>query len=227
VYARYWLDNSGPAPRGNLPVTVHTEPSVVGSADPHELTVRVSSDRTDDAVDVPVHVVVPEGWVAEPANFVTRVDPGQFTAQAVRIAPAPDASDGMWWVRVQAEVAGQVVEDVTRVLLGSNRERELTVDVSGPAELRPGDAGSIDVMLRSAARSTISARVQICSPWHTWELLPTWDTGIELAADEARTMRLPVSVPHAAPSGSWWAVVKVSAAGLLHYSEPVVLRVGR
>ncbi len=225
VYTRYWLDNTGPAPRGNLPVAVHCEPSLVEGTGPFELAVRVASDRSDAASDVPVRVVVPAGWQAEPATFRASIDPGGWVEQPVRLVAPDELADGTWWIRVLAEVDGDVLEDVTRVLTGPARERELSVDVAAAAELRRGERGRIDVTLASAARSTIAARVQLVSPWHTWELLPQWDTGAELAPGERRVLSLPVTAGTSAPLGSWWAVVKVSAAGLLTYSEPVLLTV--
>jgi len=36
-----------------------------------------------------------------------------------------------------------------------------------------------------------------------------------------------VVVPESAPEGAWWALVKVAAAGMLHYSPPVELVVGQ
>jgi alpha-mannosidase len=225
VYARYWLNNTGPAPRGNLPVTVHCEPSIVDfGGEDVELTVRVASDSTQQA-DVAVCVVAPDGWTAEPTALDTTVAPGAFTEHAVRLSPAADLAHGSWWVRVQADVGGQVVEDVTRVLVGTVTESELSVAVSGPAPLAPGDADSIEVRLTSSAPSEVAAQVQLISPWHTWELLPRWDTGVLVAPGAETVLNLPVVVPPGAPTGTWWALVKVAAAGALHYSAPVELAV--
>src|SRR5206468_11414573 len=97
------------------------------------------------------------------------------------------------------------------------------VDVRGPAPLRPGEAGSVQVNLASSARTDVSARVQLISPWHTWELLPSWDTGVDVVAGGSATLNLPVDVPASTTPGAGWGVGKVAAAGLLHYSEPVEL----
>jgi alpha-mannosidase len=223
VYTRYWLDNTGPAPRGNLPVTVHVEPPVVEPSGPYDLTVRVASDRTDETVDVPVRLVVPDGWRVDPPRVDAIVLPGEYVETAVRVIPPDRLADGIWWVRAQAETGGQVVEDVSRALVGANPPPELTVDVRGPAPLRPGEAGSVQVNLASSARTDVSARVQLISPWHTWELLPSWDTGVDVVAGGSATLNLPVDVPASTTPGAWWVVVKVAAAGLLHYSEPVEL----
>ena len=225
VYTRYWLDNTGPAPRGNLPVTVHVEPQVVRTAEPFELTVRVASDRTDAAAAVPVRLAVPDGWRAEPAQLRLDVAPGGHRDATVRITPPDGLADGSWWVRAQAESGGQLLEDVVRVLAGPAREPELRVEVRGPQPLRPGEHGRVEVTLSSAARSQLAARVQLIGPWHTWELLPEWDAGASLTPGGRQLLSLPVEVPPGTPPGAWWLVVKVAAAGLLHYSAPVELQV--
>jgi alpha-mannosidase len=225
AYSRYWLNNTGPAPRGNLPMTVHAEPPLVEwSRGAIELTVRVSSDSAV-AADVPVHIVVPAGWRAEPSELQTSVQPGEFTEHAVRVSPAPDAVDGSWWIRTQAHIGGQLIEDVTRVLVGTVGDPELSVALSGPPALSPGEVGSVDVRIGSTARSPISAQVQLISPWHTWDLLPHWDTGAAIAPGEEAVVSVPVQVPIGAEPGTWWVLVKVAAAGALHYSEPIALEV--
>jgi hypothetical protein len=222
-YARYWLNNTGPAPRGNLPVTMHTEPSLVDyDGGPVELVVRVASDRST-AAEAAVTVVVPEGWTAEPSRFEATVPGGEFAEQSVTVVPSADLADGSWWIRVRAAAGAETVEDVTRVLVGSVTEPELSVDVTGPGPLEPGASGSIDVRLSSSARSEISAQVQLISPWHTWELLPSWDTGALVAPGASATVSVPVQVPLGTEPGTWWVLAKVAAAGALHYTEPVSL----
>jgi len=223
VYARYWLDNTGPAPRGNLPVTVHLEPPVVEPTGPYDLTVRVASDRTDRAEQLPVRLVVPAGWQVEPAALDVTVAAGEYVEATAHVTPPPDVADGVWWVRAQAETGGQLVEDVSRALVGTDPPAELAVAVQGPGPLRPGERGELTVTVTSGARSDIAARVQLISPWHTWELVPEWDTGVAVAAGDSATLALPVVVPVGTVAGAWWVVVKVAAAGRLHYGEPVEL----
>ena len=62
VPARYWLENAGPAPAGNLPVSVHASPSrAVG---PVELRVSVASSLADAEWTGVVTVTAPEGWTS-------------------------------------------------------------------------------------------------------------------------------------------------------------------
>jgi alpha-mannosidase len=227
VYTRYWLNNTGPAPAGNLPVSVHVDPQVIDEpvgAEGIELTVRVASDRTDAAVDVPLRLVLPDGWSADREEFVSAVPPGEFVEHTVRVSPPTQPQDGTAWLRVQAEVGEQTIEDVARVLVGTVPP-ELTVSVTGPQPLEAGEHGAVEVDLISAANSGMSVQVQLISPWHTWELIPIWNSGAALAPGGRQTVSFPVEVPVGAASGTWWALVKVGAAGRLHYSEPVVLEV--
>ena len=226
AYARYWLNNTGPAPRGNLPMTVHCEPSVVEAGDgvdgPVEITVRVASDSSVETA-ASLRVVVPDGWQAQPADFDVAVPPGGFAERQVQVTAPGQVPDGSWWVRVQAGADGHLVEDVTRVLVGTVTDAELAVTVTGPGPLGPGSEGAIEIALTSTARSELVAQVQLVSPWHTWELVPSWDTGATVAAGSTETVRLPVRVPPGTAPGRWWVLAKVAAAGGLYYSEPVEL----
>jgi len=225
VYSRYWLNNTGPAPRGGMPVTVHSDPPVVPwpADDGIQLTVTVASDRTDHAVDVPVRLIVPPGWEAEPAAFHAHLAPGEHIQQAVRVTPPGVIADGSWWIRAQATASGEVIEDVTRVVAGDASGPELSATLTGPAPLAPGEAGVVEIGLTNQARTPVTTHVQLISPWHTWDLLPSWQTRAELTAGAATTLSLPVQVPVTAQPGSWWLLAKLATAGMLHYTEPVPL----
>jgi len=229
TYARYWLDNTGPAPIGGMPVTVHAEPSVVeraeGASDPIEVTVTVSSDRTDETVDTEVELIVPPGWSAEPARVPVSLPPGGYTQTTVRVQPAADTAPGIWWVRSRIETGSQAVEDITRVLVGANAAREVEVELVGPDPLTPGADDRLVVAVTNHARSAVSGRVQLISPWHTWELVDTWDTGVTVEPGETARVSFAVHARAGVEDGSWWALAKVAVAGSLHYTEPVELTV--
>ncbi len=226
TYARYWLDNTGPAPIGAMPVCVHVEPQVVESDDtPIEVRVTVSSERTDATVDTTVEVVVPSGWSAEPASFPVSLAPGDFVQQAVTVHPG-SAQPGIYWVRSRIDVDGHAIEDVTRVLVGAV-DREFDVALDALPVLRPGDAQVLTATITNRARTAIAGRVQLISPWHTWNLVDEWDTGVAVEAGESTQVPFAVHVPPGAETGTWWALVKVSMAGSLHYTEPIELVVAR
>lgn len=91
--------------------------------------------------------------------------------------------------------------------------------------LAPGEAGTLDVHVTSDARTPVHVQAQLISPWQTFDLFPHWNTGTEIPARGEHTLRFPVSVPAGTRPGRWWAVVKLAAAGWLHYTEAVEIEV--
>ncbi len=231
VYSRYWLNNTGPAPRGNLPVAVHLEPQVLTrpvAGGTVTAGATLASDLTDSAAEVSWSLLLPEGWGAQGLG-ASRVplDAGGHHEVQLELDPG-EAGPGVYWVRLQAQVDGQTVEDVLRVIIGDVAETELTVTTLTPQlQLAPGEQGRLEVRLDSTAATATSAQVQLVSPWQSWDLLPEWNTGAELAARGSATLDLPVRVPASAEPGSWWVLVKVASAGLLHYGQPIRLEVRR
>ncbi|MBO0837703.1 MAG: hypothetical protein J2P28_19630, partial [Actinobacteria bacterium] len=225
VYSRYWLNNSGPAPRGGLPVAVHSSPAVAHwpGGQEVELTIAISSDRTDEAVDIPVRLIAPAGWQSEPAAFHVQLEPGQHVQQVVRVTPPASLADGSWWIRAQATAGGQIIEDVTRIVVGTPSEPELSATLTAPGPLAPGDATAVEVVLANHARTDVITSVQLISPWHTWDLLPAWHAQAQPPAGGHATVSLPVQVPISALPGTWWLLAKLATAGILHYTEPVPL----
>ncbi|EPJ38029.1 hypothetical protein STAFG_4909 [Streptomyces afghaniensis 772] len=92
VATRYWLHNSGPAPRGNMPVAVYLSPIALTADGPVTATVRVSSELTDAPVSGTVAFEVPPGWSAEPATLPYTLGPGGFTLTDITVTPPPDPS---------------------------------------------------------------------------------------------------------------------------------------
>lgn len=229
TYARYWLDNTGPAPIGAMPVTVHAEPTVVEraarSGEPIEITVTVASDRTDAAVDTEVELIVPHGWTAEPDRIPVSLPPGGFVRETVRVTPDGRSAPGIWWVRSRIDTGAQTVEDVTRVLVGESETPEIELALAGPEPLAIGDDDRLVAALTNHARTAVSARVQLISPWHTWELIDTWDTGITVEPGDTAHVTFACHARAGAEAGTWWALAKVAVAGRVHYSEPVELAV--
>ncbi|HEY8300986.1 MAG TPA: NEW3 domain-containing protein [Jatrophihabitans sp.] len=229
TYARYWLDNTGPAPIGGMVTAVHAEPTVVerapGAGGPIDLAVTVASDRTDASTDTEVQLIVPTGWTAEPSTVAVSVPPGGFADLSVQVHPAEDAAPGIYWVRSRIPTGGQVIEDVTRVIIGASEAPELEVALAGPDVVDIGADARLVATVTNHARSPVSARVQLISPWHTWDVVDTWDTGVTV--EPGGTARVTFAC-HAGPGtapGTWWALAKVAGAGVVHFTEPVVLTV--
>ncbi|WP_214410637.1 NEW3 domain-containing protein [Sphaerisporangium fuscum] len=229
VYTRYWLNNTGPAPAGNIPVAVHLSESGLAVSGPVEPVVSVASGLTEAEVSGVVTVLPPEGWTCEPAERPYVLAPGGHAAFPVRVVPPDGAEPGEYWLRARTTYGGQVYEDVTRLYVGERRAAGLEVDLRTPrVRLAPGgpdSTGAVEVLLRSEARGEVSVQAQLISPWHTFELVPEWNTGVVVPARGEALLRFVLQVPPGTRPGRWWAVVKLACAGWLHYTEAVEIEV--
>ncbi|MYW63112.1 alpha-mannosidase [Streptomyces sp. SID8379] len=224
VFTRYWLHNTGPAPTGNLPVAVHLDPPVLHGA--AETTVTVASSLAAHPAAGEVHLILPEGWSADTTVIPYAIEPDGHLAHRTRVAPPDDAEPGTYWLRARTTHDGQTYEDVTRAVIGAESVTEPTAKLLTPVvRLAAGERGTIEVRLASDVLTPVTVQAQLISPWQTFGLFPQWNTGAEVPARGAHTLRFPVSVPFGARPGRWWAVVKLAAAGRLHYTEAVEVEV--
>ncbi|MFE7160443.1 NEW3 domain-containing protein [Streptomyces sp. NPDC057636] len=224
VFTRYWLHNTGPAPTGNLPVAVHLHPPVLHGAG--DVTLTVASGLTEASTAGEVRLLLPEGWSADTTAVPYDLEPGGHLAHELRVTPAPSAEPGTYWLRARTTYDGQTFEDVTRVLIGEAPSAEPVATLRTAAlRLAPGEAGTLDVHVTSDARTPVHVQAQLISPWQTFDLFPRWNTGAEVPARGEHTLSFPVSVPAGTRPGRWWAVVKLAAAGWLHYTEAVEIEV--
>ncbi|ETK37529.1 glycoside hydrolase family 38 C-terminal domain-containing protein [Microbispora sp. ATCC PTA-5024] len=232
VYTRYWLNNTGPAPLGNVPVAVHLEPQDLDVEGPAELTLSVASNLTVDEASGVVTLTAPAGWAVEPAVRPYALAPGGHAVVPVRLTPPEDAEGGLYTFTATTEYGGQTYQDVTRLHVGGRRHPGLDVRLEGLGDppflrLSPGGRAEIVVRLQSEALSPLSVQAQLISPWHTFELFPMWNTGVVVPPAGDAEVRFPVRVPAGARPGRWWALVKVACAGWLHYTDTVEIEVGR
>ncbi|GAA4224988.1 alpha-mannosidase [Streptosporangium album] len=224
VHTRYWLHNTGPAPTGNLPVSVHL--SRTDTADPAGLAVTVASSLTRQEVSGLLTLIPPEGWSCDPSEHPYVLAPGGHIEVPVALEVPAGAEPGAYWLRARTSHGGQVFEDVTRVHVGGVHEVGLDVTLRTPSvRLAPGGSGLVEVRLGSSARTEVSAQAQLISPWQTFELFPEWNTGTTVPARGVADLRFAVRVPRGTRPGRWWAVVKVACAGWLHYTETVEIEV--
>ncbi|GAA3796347.1 NEW3 domain-containing protein [Sphaerisporangium flaviroseum] len=232
VYTRYWLNNTGPAPAGNMPVAVHLSRTDVAVSGPVKLEVTIASGLTEGEVSGVVTFTAPDGWTCEPAERPYALPPGGHASVPVRVVPADGAEPGVYWLRAGTSHGGQAYEDVTRLHVGGGQDTRLEVVVETPhVRLTPGDSaaasGAVEVLLRSPARTDVSVQAQLISPWHTFELIPEWNTGVVVPARGEARLRFDVQAPPGTRPGHWWAVVKLASAGQLHYTEAVRIEVLR
>ncbi|HST65761.1 MAG TPA: glycosyl hydrolase-related protein [Mycobacteriales bacterium] len=226
VPARYWLENAGPAPAGNLPVSVHAEPTRVTG--PVELTVSVSSSLADAEWTGVVAVTADEGWTVTPAATPVALPPGGWAALPVRVAPAADAPPGDHLVAVSIEHAGQVVRDLVQVTVPGPVPSPGALDVhidTLAVQLRPGRPATVRIEVSSTYRSPLEARLELLGPVDTWPFTPQWTVPVSLRADDRRIVELPVLAPAGTPPGEWWLLARLSGAGQVAYSATVPLTI--
>ncbi|MFI7630973.1 glycoside hydrolase family 38 N-terminal domain-containing protein [Microbispora rosea] len=235
VHTRYWLNNTGPAPMGDLPVAVHLSPSDLDVAGPMDLTLTVASGLTEDLAEGVVTLTAPDGWSVAPAVRPYVLRPGGHAAVPVRVTPPAGAETGLHLLTARIEFGGQAYEDVTRLHVfrpGESGRRspglEVTLEGLGhPPHLRlgPGGRAEVVVRLRSEARSPVAAQAQLVSPWQTFGMFPEWNRGAVVPPEGEAEVCFPVRVPPGARPGRWWALVKIACAGWLHYTDTIEVEV--
>jgi hypothetical protein len=104
---------------------------------------------------------------------------------------------------------------------------ELDLSIISPtAIVRPGGAGTIEVLVRNRTGSAIRGEAQLISPHGSWQRATPWTLGFALAAGAEDTLRFELAMPASArPGEQWWAIVKVMYFGRVLYTEPVEVRV--
>lgn len=251
VFSRYWLHNKGPAPLGYLPLSIAITPGLVTSAAPFRADVVVATHLVDSAHEGVVTLDAPDGWRVVPAQRPFRVEPGGHVRFPVTVTPAAGAQ-GTHFVAARAEFAGQRVEDVLTVALGSPPELPapgplpedgvaaqgtgaaaghptgLTVaSLEDVLSLAPGSRSALGVLLTNHTAGRIRGEAQLASPWGSWELLPSVVQGFSVGAGESVEVRFPVDVPREARAGHSWALAKIMWFGRCQYAPAVRLEITR
>lgn len=226
VSARYWLENAGPAPAGNLPVSVHAEPT--RGTGPMDLTVSVSSSLAEAEWTGVVAVTADDGWTVTPAVWPVSLPPGGWAEIPVRVVPAADAPPGDHLVAVSVEHAGQVVRDLVQVTVPGPVPGPGALDVhidTLALQIRPGRSATVRVEVSSSYRSSVEARLELLGPVDTWPFVPQWTVPVALRGDDRRMVELPVLVPAGTAPGEWWLLARLSGAGQVAYSASIPLAV--
>jgi alpha-mannosidase len=101
---------------GYQSVTVQIKPSFLAGEGPFDVPIVVASERTDGASAGSVALIVPPGWVAEPAERIYRLAPGADLAFEASVRAAPGAAPGRYFLAARiTDEAGQSHEDVVTV----------------------------------------------------------------------------------------------------------------
>ncbi|MBA2945851.1 glycoside hydrolase family 38 N-terminal domain-containing protein [Streptomyces himalayensis] len=236
VHTRYWLHNSGPAPRGNMPVAVYVSPRALTASDgrPVTATVRVSSELTDAPVSGTVPLTAPPGWSVEPSELPYALGPGGFTLAEVTVTPPPGAAPGRHWLTAHLEYGGQTYEDVVALdVPGAVPEGEPD-GRTGPTlvsrlgaervTVRRGERVQVPVTVRNTTRGPVNGTVWAVSSWGTWAGVAPGCQGFTVGAGEEAQCVIEVDGA-AVPPGSYWLMAKVAWHGNVAYTQAVTLDV--
>ncbi|PWI14830.1 glycoside hydrolase [Streptomyces sp. Act143] len=227
IHTRYWLHNSGPAPRGNMPVTVYVSPTVLTASGPVTAGVRIASELTDAPVSGTVTFEVPPGWRAEPAELPYALGPGGFSLAEVTVTPPPDAGPGRHWLAARLSYGGQTYEDVVALDVPGGPPAGPTLVCALGAErvtVRRGERVRVPVSLRNTTLGAVSGQVWAVSSWGTWPGVRPGLQGFTVPAGERLEYAVEVD-GSAVPPGSYWLMAKVGWHGCVAYTEAVELEV--
>jgi alpha-mannosidase len=252
VYARYWLHGTGPAPAGNLPLSVHLSPVRVALAGPgQEAHLQLTVGCAAEAASGEVELVTP-GQITVTAERALgyRLEPGGYAAWDLTVHAAPGTGPGRYFVAARiGDGRGGLIEDAAMVAVGEPRwpDPELPPEEAlmlmqadyqaGEAEvglavttqelrLAPGEDSELLVSLTSRLASELRGQAQLVSPFGSWPLFRHPAQDFTVAPQATAVLRFGVSAPaDTRPGSRWWALVKMMYYGRVRYSRaiPVVI----
>jgi hypothetical protein len=232
VFTRYWRHNSGPAPLGNLPVSVHVNPARlpldVGEAAEVRVTVSCSGRPASGVVELSI----PPGLAAEPpAELAYDLAPDEFAEFKLTVRGA-QAGRRLLAARIRDDL-GQLLEDSSEIVVGDPSADELLSVRLGidAVELTTGQSVELPVLLENHAQSEIRGEATLISPHGTWGedvcLAPRIQP-FTLAAGGTASVSFRAHAPTTARAGShWWALVRVASHGRLYYTPAVAVHLVR
>ncbi|MEV7094595.1 glycoside hydrolase family 38 C-terminal domain-containing protein [Amycolatopsis sp. NPDC051045] len=230
VPTRYWLHNEGPAPVGNLPVSVHVTPTRLRLSDGRarfDVTVSCSGRRARGRVELEL----PPEWRTEQLpDLDYDLEPGEHAKTAVEVRGP--ATPGRYLVAARISDGGQILEDTAEILVGAPPPRDDLVDVGLATEaiaVPPGGSAELVVSLANLAQSEIRGGIAAISPFGSWAGEVTIGPRLQpfrLAAGESTPVPITIRAARTARRGAhWWVLVRVTAHGRLVYSPAVEVRI--
>jgi alpha-mannosidase len=251
VFTRYWLHGKGPAPAGNLPVTVHLSPGrLTAPAAGERAGLRLTVACGPRPASGEVTLDVPDGLLVDvPGPLRYQLPARGYASWDLPVAAAEGLAGGRHFLAARIrDGLGQVFEDAVLVTAGeppppalgqpldsllpllaadeSATAAELDVSLGpGSLTLAPGQRGELAVRITSHTASPVRGECQLISPVGTWPLAQPWTTGFEVAPGGTATLSFGVTVPAAHTPAAAWALAKVMYFGRVRYSEAVSLAV--
>jgi alpha-mannosidase len=166
VFTRYWLHGKGPAPAGNLPVTVHLSPGRTAldpgrtagrsgaagarSGEPAPLRLTVACGTAPAAGTV--RLAVPAQLAVEPAGPLGFDLPARgYAGWDLAVRALPGAGPGRYFIAAQlGDPAGQLIEDAVLITVGEPPPPplDLPLDELLPRYLADQEAGAAEVAVQ-------------------------------------------------------------------------------
>ncbi|MFF7172618.1 glycoside hydrolase family 38 N-terminal domain-containing protein [Streptomyces pseudovenezuelae] len=227
VHTRYWLHNSGPAPRGNMPVSVYLSPTALTATGPVTATVRIGSELTDTSAKGTVVLDVPPGWTAEPPELPYALGPGGFSLAEVTVTPPPDAAPGRHWLTARLSYGGQIYEDVVGLDVpgGPPPGQGLVCDLAADrVTVRRGERAQVPVSLRNSTRGPVGGQLWAVSSWGTWQGVTPGLQGFTVPGGERLDAVIEVD-GSLIPPGAYWLMAKAAWNGHVAYTRAIPLEV--
>ncbi|MGW3039723.1 glycoside hydrolase family 38 N-terminal domain-containing protein [Kitasatospora sp. NPDC001159] len=250
VHARYWLHNRGPAPLGYLPVSIGASPGLLRTTgEAVTLSVALSSQLRDAAVEGTAVVLPPDGWATSLGSRPYRLEPGGHLRFPVTLTPPSDSEPGLYFAAVRIEHDGQQIEDVVTIAVGdlpdllpvpgdtpedwtaaqgtkavTGRDTGLSVDVSHETvRLTAGGRAALTLRLTNRTRGEVRGELQLVSPWGTWEAINDPVRGFTVPAGSSVTVDFEIAAPESTDPGAYWALAKAMWFGRCQYAPTVAL----
>ncbi|WP_198680377.1 glycoside hydrolase family 38 N-terminal domain-containing protein [Lentzea terrae] len=221
ICTKYWRHNSGPAPIGNLPVSVHITPSFTRLAPGETGAARITVSCGTTPAKGRVDFTDGQSWDYDLAS-------GEYAEFTATLKPRPGRH--LHSVRIHDHL-GQVLEDTVEVVSGPTTEREL-VDVllrAGALLLAPGEHALLPVTLQNRMQSEVHGEVTVISPFGTWDdQVAIGPRTQPFTIPPGGKITVPVTAtaaPNARRGAHWWTLVRVAAHGRLYYSPAIPVSV--
>lgn len=227
-FSRYWDHNAGPAPAGNMPLSVHIRPQEPGTNGDVNIVVSVAGrpgSRVSVSLGAPPGWRVKqhlefdlgnEGWASVPLKVVK--ESMDFEGDLVLTAVASDGrvdvvdsrvfSPSGWPVRrsdLQATLTSQWLDDVVVV--------------------RAGQRNRVHLVIRNRAAHPVVGKAQLLSPWGTWEMCRDWQDTFAVEAESSSSVVFDMAPPASGQQSQSWALVKLMWHGACHYSPAIAINV--
>jgi alpha-mannosidase len=143
VAARYWRYNSGPAPMGNMPLTVYFRPDKIYARPGETATAEIfiASSFKSFKASGGVAFETPQGWDIHPDTNKYNLKPGGWQSIPVSVRIPSEAAAGSYMIRadITDPPTSATIRDTMRIVISSPGGKRMPLD--GKWKFKQGDGG--------------------------------------------------------------------------------------